>query len=166
MTSDKIAGIVISTLVAAAFMALAVIMFCGKGGRYLPFYRYEPKVPEAQKYHLKLLRILAGFVFATVAMVYIGIMCIIFEVGGNTQTVGGVIMGVGLLFAIAGVLFMSINESMLLIKRKARDDYWDRRFHEEGEEELRQEFLRDIPKKRRTSTKKKSTGTTKKQNKP
>lgn len=75
-------------------------------------------------------------------------------------------MGVGLLFAIAGVLFMSINESMLLIKRKARDDYWDRRFHEEGEEELRQEFLRDIPKKRRTSTKKKSTGTTKKQNKP
>ncbi len=158
MTAEEIAGIVISTILAAALTALSVTLYCGKGGRFVPTYRYEPKAPEAKKYHLRLMRIAAAFVFSATAMVYAGIMCIIFEVAGDTQSLGGVMTGVGILIAISGVLYMSTNESVLLLKRKARDDYWDKRFHEEGEEELKKEFSYEkTAKKRKITTFKKTT---------
>ena len=31
----------------------------------------------------------------------------------------------GVLIAISGVLYMSVNERILKLKRKARDDYWE-----------------------------------------
>lgn len=124
----------------------------------MPTYRYEPKFPDARKYHLRLMRIAAAFVFAATAVIYAGVMCIIFEVAGNTQSLGGVMTGVGILIAISGVLYMSINESVLLLKRKARDDYWDKRFHEDGDEELKKEFSY-VPFAKRRSAVKKKTGT-------
>lgn len=158
MSAEDIAGIVISTVVAAALLALTAAMFCGKGGRLMPTYRYEPKTTEAKRYHLRLMRIAAAFVFAATAVAYAGVMCMIFEVAGNTQSVGGVMLGVGILIAISGVLYMSINESILLLKRKARDDYWEKRFHEEGEEELRKEFSYEESRKRRSPVRKKQSG--------
>lgn len=90
----------------------------------MPTYRYEPKGEKALKHHFQLMRTAAAFVFSASVVAYAGVMCLIF-VDDHSQTVGGVLCGMGVLIAISGVLYMSVNERILKLKRKARDDYWE-----------------------------------------
>lgn len=124
MEKGEIVTLVITHAVFAALLAIAVLMCCGKGGRLMPTYRYEPKGEKALKYHFQLMRTAAAFVLAAAVVAYAGVMCLIF-VEDHTQTVGGVLCGMGVLIAISGVLYMSVNERILKLKRKARDDYWE-----------------------------------------
>lgn len=135
MGKSEIVALVITHAVLAALLVVTVLMFFGKGGRLMPTYRYEPKGEKALKYHLKLMRKAAAFVLAAIAVAYAGVMCLIF-VDDHSQTLGGVLCGMGVLVAISGVLYMSVNERILQLKRKARDDYWDPR----EENESRRDF--------------------------
>ena len=135
MGKSEIVALVIAHAVLAALLVVTVLMFFGKGGRLMPTYRYEPKGEKALKYHLKLMRKAAAFVLAAIALAYAGVMCLIF-VDDHSQTLGGVLCGMGVLVAISGVLYMSVNERILQLKRKARDDYWDPR----EENESRRDF--------------------------
>lgn len=126
MGPEEIVTLVLTHICFAALLCLGIAMCFGKGGKLMPTYRYEPKGEKALKYHLKLMRIAASIVFAAASVAYAGVMCLVF-VEDLSQSVGGVLCGVGVLIAICGVLFMSVNERILQLKRKARDDYWESR---------------------------------------
>lgn len=120
-TLSKLVQIIIISAFFSLFYIMGVVFCTGHGGRLLGGYHYQPKTKRAMIYHKKLmLRVGIWFIFITL-FIHAAVICAVYF----RMIEFGVLLGVSVIVAIGGVIYLNSSKKMARLMQLEKDDYID-----------------------------------------